>query len=126
LVFRQPCKKWHHRVAVASHAFQGAIPATTLGIALANASVQWSIAEANAEQVVRACEKFHSVCGRYPQTLKELVPSYLTSIPRAKYCAAGNFYYYNSEDDLPILWWNKFGYYRKVYSFDRKQWGSID
>lgn len=106
--------------------FRAAIPVLTLAIALVNTFVQWNIAKKNGEQVVSACESFQAANGRYPKTLEELVPQYLPSIPLAKYCASGQFRYHNSEDHPPILWWSKFGFLHRIYSFDRKQWNELD
>jgi hypothetical protein len=115
--------------------FRIAMPVLILGIALANTFIQWKIADTNGERVVRACEAFHSDNGRYPKTLNELVPRYLPSVPRAKYSADGNFFYSNLElpDEPPgeppkeaILWWNKIGLLRRMYSFERKEWRELD
>lgn len=112
--------------------FRAAIPALTLGIALANTLIQWEIADANGERIVRACDSFYSDNGRYPKTLNELVPRYLPSIPPAMYSIFGDFHYYNSRDsdDLdgptPILWWDQFLPLRKIYSFDRRGWHHLD
>lgn len=72
-----------------------AIPPLTLGIALGNTALQWKIAETNADRIIKACEQFHVANGRYPKTLDELVPQYLPSVPRAKYCLLGVFWYVN-------------------------------
>lgn len=112
--------------------FRAAIPALTLGIALANTFLQWKIADVNGERIVRACESFCSDNGRYPKTLNELVPRYLPSIPPAKYSMDGDFHYYNSRDSddsdgpPPILWWDQFGPLRKIYSFDSRGWHHLD
>ena len=109
--------------------FRAAIPALTLGIALANTFIQWEIADVNGERIVRACESFYSDSGRYPKTLNELVPRYLPSIPPAKYSMDGAFHYYNSDDSggqAPILWWNQFLLLRMIYSFESKEWYHLD
>ena len=106
------------------------MPALTLGFAIANTSIQWTIAAVNGERVVKACEAFHADNGRYPKTLNELVPRYLPAVPHAKYCMDGDFQYYNSDGPLdgpqPIIWWNKFGLLRRIYSFDTKEWDDLD
>ena len=112
--------------------FRAAIPALTLGIALANTLIQWRIADVNGERIVSACESFHSDSGRYPKTLNELVPKYLPSIPPAKYSMGGDFHYHNSRDSdnsdgsTPMLWWDQFGPLRKIYSFDQRRWHHLD
>lgn len=111
---------------------RAAIPALTLGIALANTLIQWQIAEVNGERIVRACESFYSDNGRYPNTLNELVPRYLPSIPPAKYSMDGDFHYYNSRDSdssdgpAPMLWWNQLLFQHNIYSFDGRGWHVLD
>jgi hypothetical protein len=106
--------------------FRIAIPALTLGIVLANTNFQWKMGDANGERVVKACEKFHAANGRYPKTLDELVPQYLPSVPRAKYCERGDFWYFNSDGQNPHLWWYKIGFCRKIYNFETKRWHHLD
>jgi len=66
--------------------FRTMIPAVTLALVLGNNSLQWQIAEANADRVIKACQEFRAAHGDYPGQLDELVPDYLDSMPRAKYC----------------------------------------
>ena len=72
------------------------MPLLTLAIAISNGSLQWKISDVNAERVIKACEEFRVVNGHYPSSLEELVPKYLTSVPPAKYCMMGKFWYVNS------------------------------
>jgi hypothetical protein len=112
--------------------FRAAIPVLILGFALANTFIQSKIADVNGERIIKACESFNSDNGRYPKTLNELVPRYLPSIPCAKYCMDGDFYYHNSRDPgdsdgpAPILWWNQFMLQHHIYSFERKEWHTLD
>jgi hypothetical protein len=105
-----------------------AIPALTLGLVLANFAVQLKIAKANAPRIVAACEEFHAANGKFPKTLGELVPRYIPSIPRAKYCLTyGEFYYWNWEGHPPLLIWYTFPVFGKnVYNFENRQWNYID
>ena len=80
-----------------------AIPALTLGLVLTNAIVQSRITEANATKIITACKEFHTANGRYPTTLEELVPKYMPSVPRAKYCVDGKFFYFEKQ---PMLMWS--------------------
>ncbi len=108
--------------------FRISVPALTLGIVLTNNFVQRKIAHAHAEQIIKACEEFHVANGSYPHTLDELVPEYLRSIPRAKYCLSfGNFEYPTSDGTRPILFWYDvppFG--RVTYNFEDRRWGYLD
>ncbi len=103
-----------------------AIPALTLGLAIANNAVQLRIAEANAARIIAACEEFHAAKRRFPKTVNELVPGYMPSVPRAKYCLAwGEFVYFNY--GKPMLVWcvvPPFG--RRIYDFEARRWSYID
>jgi hypothetical protein len=101
------------------------MPILTLAIAMANAEVQWKLSDANAERVIKACDEFHNASGRYPQKLEELVPDYLPSVPRAKYCLAGKFWYFNTGDNCTLMW-SRYGFYRRIYDFDSKTWSNLD
>jgi hypothetical protein len=104
-----------------------AIPAPTLGVVLANSAVQYRVGKANAPRIIAACEEFHAANGKYPQTLDELVPRYLPSVPRAKYCLMlGEFDYWNLHDHPILVWCVVPPYGRKVYDFDHRRWGYID
>jgi hypothetical protein len=84
--------------------FRIAVPPLTLGLVLANDAFQYRIAEANAARVVEACEEFRDANGKFPKTLGELVPWYMPSVPRAKYCLEyGEFRYWNLDGCHPIL-----------------------
>ena len=104
-----------------------AIPAATLGLALANDDVQCKIGEANAPRIVAACEEFRAANGRFPKTLDDLVPAYLPSIPRAKYCLDyGEFRYWNIDGSPILVWYLVPPYGRKIYDFEKRRWNYID
>ena len=103
------------------------IPVFTLGLVLANDSVQSRIAKANAARVVAACEQFHVDYGRFPQSLDELVPRYIPSVPRAKYCLDyGRFLYWNYDGNPMLVWYAVPPFGREVYNFKNRTWGYID
>lgn len=103
-----------------------AIPALTLGMVLANSAVQIKIAEANAPRIIAACEGFQAANGRFPKSLDELVPQYLPSVPRAKYCwAYGEFDYSNYEQPI-LVWYIVPPYARRIYDFEAPEWRFIE
>jgi hypothetical protein len=103
------------------------MPLLTLGIAMSTGCLQWMISDANADRVIKACEEFRIVNGQYPKQLDELVPKYLPSVPPAKYCCMGKFFYCNLDGhDCCLLWWSRYGFYRRIYHFDEKRWGNLD
>ncbi len=100
-------------------------PILALGVATANDALQLKIAEANGRRIVAACEEFHAAKGRFPKTLDELVPEYLPSVPRAKYCLAyGQFLYSNC--GAPLVWYVVPPYYRKIYDFHTRHWTYLE
>jgi hypothetical protein len=104
-----------------------AIPPLTLALVLANNALQWRIADANAAQVVTACEEFHAVTGTFPKTLDELVPRYQPSVLRAKYCLDfGEFRYWNNEGHAMLVWYAVPPFGRRVYNFRERRWGYLD
>ncbi len=133
------CPIWF-LVSVVKNAIQGtgwrlvllriSIPALTLGLVFGNNALQWKIAEANAERIIKACEAFHAANGKYPSKLEELVPRYLKSVPRAKYCYGlgfGEFRYPNDDGVHAMLMWYKIPPYgRKIYTFQDRRWGYVD
>ncbi len=107
--------------------FRIAIPVATLGLVLANNAFQYRMAESNAARIVTACEDFHAKNGKFPQTLDDLVPQYMQSIPRAKNCMMfGEFWYLNSEGKPLLIWYAVPPYGRKIYNFEDRQWNYID
>jgi hypothetical protein len=101
------------------------VPILTLTIAVSNGNLQWKISDANAGRVIKACGEFRVANGRYPSTLDELVPKYLSSVPRSKYCLMGRFFYVNS-NGICMLWWSRWGFYRRIYDFEKGRWFNVD
>lgn len=102
------------------------IPILTGLLAFANYSAQRTIAMRNAERVIEACERYRKANGAYPERLAELVPRYLNSVPRAKFCCSwGEFWYFGPP--RPLLFWYEvppFG--RRIYNFERGAWSWLD
>jgi hypothetical protein len=65
---------------------RAAIPAVTLLVVIANAMFQGWIGERNAGRIIKAAGQYRAATGNYPETLEDLVPKYLSSVPPAKYC----------------------------------------
>jgi hypothetical protein len=103
------------------------IPAMTLMFVRANDAFQLKVAEANAQRIVAACEKYHAANGRFPRKLDELVPEYMNSVPVAKYCLGSGFSYASSSDNTAKLWWPIVPpHYRKIYNFETRSWSYLD
>jgi hypothetical protein len=104
-----------------------AIPPLTLGLVLDNDAIQYRIATAKAPRVAAACEEFHAANGRFPKTLDELVPQYLESVPRAKYCLVwGEFQYWNNDEHAILVWYVVPPHGRRIYNFHERRWGYLD
>jgi hypothetical protein len=104
-----------------------AIPPLILAMVMANDVFQRKIAKANAPRVVTACEEFHAANGKYPETLEELVPQYMPSVPRAKYSLGfGEFVYWNFNDSPMLIWYVVPPYSRAFYNFKEGRWRYLD
>jgi hypothetical protein len=80
----------------------------------------------NAERLIEACERYREANETYPERLGELVPRYLNSIPRAKYCCSwGEFWYFGAPRPL-LLWYEIPPFGRKIYNFERGTWRYLD
>jgi hypothetical protein len=83
-----------------------AMPVLIAVVVFGNSCLQQAIARANAARVVDACESYRRANGSYPGQLEDLIPRYLPSIPRAKYCCIlGEFGYYGGHGGNHLLWW---------------------
>jgi hypothetical protein len=107
---------------------RAAIPALTLGLVLGNNVFQQQTAKANAASIVAACQEFHAANGKFPETLDELVPRYLPSVPRAKHCLVfGEFLYIDRGGDAPVVMWYTIPVFGKnFYDFENRRWRYID
>lgn len=111
------CPAW--RVAIA----RALVPLVTLVLAVANYNVQESIAMARAADIIRACESYREANGSYPDRLDQLVPRYMNSIPRAKYCCwLGEFQYSPSPRSHILRWYLIPPFGRMVYNFETRKW----
>jgi len=105
---------------------RAAFPAVTLGVAVANSAFQLRVAETNAARIVAACEEFQAAHGRFPDSLEQLLPRYLPSIPRARYSLLfGEFVYVNLGKPM-LVWYIVPPFGRKVYDFEIRRWRYID
>lgn len=103
------------------------IPVVTLFIVGGNASLQAKIANANAERVIAACEQFRAATGNYPEQLTELVPRYMSAVPRAKYAlTSSDFRYWNMDGNHQLMWTENPPFGRRIYDFENKKWSSLD
>ena len=101
----------------------------TLGIIWTNNSIQLSVAEANAQRIIKACEDYHKANGEYPKEISDLVPQYLDGIPPAKYCLGfpHSFFYTSSASGPTILMWQIVPpAYRKFYDFNQHKFTYFD
>jgi hypothetical protein len=92
----------------------------TVGILTSN----WRVAQHRAAPVISAIDRFHSDQGRYPNTLDELVPAYLPSIPRAGFTwLARRFGYYA---ERPQLYFPAMFHGVVSYDFSTHSWTTND
>jgi len=84
-----------------------------------------SIAERRSEIIIATVNQYHQDLGRYPDTLQNLVPAYLSEIPEPR-IAPGEFYYGGAPDDPYLMFVDYPPFGRRSWIFERKEWISID
>ena len=81
-----------------------------------------------AEQLIQACRAYQTKYGQLPGSLQQLVPEFLSAVPRAKYASIyADFTYWVSDAGGHRLMYvvvPPFG--RRIHDFERDAWGSID
>jgi hypothetical protein len=103
------------------------IPVITLLFVVANYSAQGKIAMANAARVIQACEAYREAKGAYPERLSDLVPCFLNSIPRAKYCCQyGEFRYVVSPQHHTLCWYQVPPFGTRTYTLEVGAWHYLD
>lgn len=102
------------------------IPIATGLLVLANYSAQRVIAMGNAAILIDACEHYRKDVGAYPDHLSDLVPQYLSSVPRAKYCWWYSEFRYFGPPRPTLSWQECPPFARSVYRFETGDWHYID
>jgi len=102
------------------------IPLVTILFAVANHSVQKRIAMGNAARLIQACQQYREANRAYPERLGELVPRYLSSVPRAKYCLTFSEFRYYGPPLAMLIWYEYPPFGRRIYNFDKGRWGYLD
>jgi len=97
------------------------IPIVTGVLVYWNFVVQEQISLSNAAIIIQACEHYHSDNGAYPEKLTDLVPRYLSSIPRAKYSLGSDNFTYTGSDQAFLMYWKQFGWPR-FYDLRKRYW----
>jgi hypothetical protein len=85
------------------------------------------MARHRADNVIAAVKAYHQQHDAYPKQLDDLVPAYLTLVPRAKYVLAFGEFKYLYHQANPTLFYVEippFG--RPTFDFGRDEWGYID
>jgi hypothetical protein len=102
------------------------IPVVTVLLVVANYRLQRTIAMGNAADLIKACEQYREANGSYPEHLNELVPRYLSSVPRAKYCCSESEFRYYGPPHPRLVWWEFPPFGRQVYVFETGNWRYVD
>jgi hypothetical protein len=85
------------------------------------------IARERAESLIVAVEQFYAKHGRYPERLEEVVPAFISAIPRAKYVViADRFSYSVSGSRHSLMYVEIPPYGRRIYTFEDHKWTSVD
>lgn len=85
------------------------------------------IARERAESLVAAVEQFYAKHGRYPERLEQIVPEFISEIPKAKYVViAAKFGYSNSDSRHSLTYVQMPPFGRRIYTFEDRKWTSLD
>ena len=104
-----------------------AIPPLVLWLVLANDKFERGMAKANAARIIAACNRFRVDNGVFPQSLDELVPRHMESVPPAKYCLMhGEFQYWRFDGGATLVWCVVPPFSRAIYDFEKGQWRYLD
>ena len=85
------------------------------------------IGNTNSKLIIKAAENYKTKHGVYPGRLEDLVPTFLSKVPRSSFRLSSNKYIYQAYNDFHQLIWVKvppFGRY--VYHFETKKWSFVD
>ena len=85
------------------------------------------IARERAESLIVAIEQFHAKHGRYPERLEEIVPVFISGIPKAKYVViADRFSYFKSDSRHSLMYVEIPPFGRRIYTFEDRKWTTLD
>ena len=82
------------------------------------------VAERRALPIIKACEAFRRSRGRYPASLDDLVPQFISSIPNARCTLVANRYGYSAEK--PSLNYAVMFHGVATYDFESYKWWTND
>lgn len=85
------------------------------------------IARERAESLVMAVEQFNAKHGRYPERLEEIIPEFISEIPKAKYVViADRFRYFKSDSRHSLMYVEIPPFGRRIYTFEDRKWTTLD
>jgi hypothetical protein len=79
-----------------------------------------------AERIIEAVRVYRLDHGVYPESLEQLIPRYLSRLPRAKYSEPMGFTYVASSDRHVLGWTQMPPFGRPFYAFEEDRWGYLD
>lgn len=104
--------------------------AIMLGVVLLVFGLRWAnieIGKKRADELVVAIQAFHNEYQKYPESLEEIVPQFIGSIPRSNYSLDFSDFYYVSTPDSHSLFYVEFPPFgRPTYDFESGKWGYMD
>ena len=94
-------------------------------ISLGGAHFSHSLSRQKGEMVFAAIERFKDEEKRYPATLDDLVPKYLSSEDQFKRPLSNERYGYYLRSGVPELFYRKYPYVTEHYSFKTRRWAEF-
>ncbi|HEX2966663.1 MAG TPA: hypothetical protein VHO84_12805 [Syntrophorhabdaceae bacterium] len=95
-------------------------------------SVNNHVSYQNAGSIIAAADQYMKKTGSYPDKLGNLIPNFLTEIPRARYTLYGGEFKYNcrrapaEEQACRLMFVEESPFARNVYDFKSRSWHSVD
>ena len=91
-------------------------------------TVKSSYGVAGERAIITAVHRYHDERGRYPETLDELVPRFLPSVPRSRRTPGlfRRFEYDRYGDDAHLTWYLIPPFGRPFYVFNQRRHGYLD
>jgi len=84
------------------------------------------VAARRAAVIIAACRAYEAKHGQLPESLDDLVPAFLSSVPRARYTLAASQFFYRKatqpSDASHLLYYYPIALQRRVYNFGTDSW----
>ncbi|NQT32641.1 MAG: hypothetical protein HQ594_03095 [Candidatus Omnitrophica bacterium] len=90
-------------------------------------SMNNKLASKRADRLILACNSYKEKYQKYPDTLENLVPEFISRVPKAKFALSySEFMYISRKDSHLLVYYAAPPFGRWVYKMETKSWGYLD